>query len=163
MTCKSSQCYISVLEYIENNIMNLQPNQFMTDWELSERVALRRVYPGIDLRGCWFHYCNAIRRRRQKMGIKFHRLLEANKKAKLIYRQLQLIPLLPAEYIVDGFEEICHKARVQHFDKYFQDMFVYFQKYWLNVVSLYSKRMFLLSYVRPSVHAFVRPFIRKMK
>lgn len=118
--------------------MRLQPNQFMADWELAERIALKRVYPLVDLRGCWFHYCNAIRKRRQKMGLKFHKTLKFNQDALLLYTELQQIPLLPAKHIEGGFRAIKQKAELLGLKYAFGDMFTYFENYWLNVVSNYE-------------------------
>lgn len=102
--------------------MQLQPNQFMTDWELSERNAVKRVYPLVDLRGCWFHYCSAIRKRRGKMGLKFHRLLKNSFDARLLYTELLQIPLLPVENIEDGFCAI--KGRAQTLGKSWISRFI---------------------------------------
>lgn len=107
----------------------------MADWEKAQRIALRQLYPEVDIRGCWFHFNRAIIRRRQKMGIHFHRLLKNDQNALLIYKALQQIPLLPAENIVDGYYSIKNKAETDGLSRGFKQMFTYFESYWLTVVS----------------------------
>lgn len=97
--------------YIEENAFSLKPAQFMADWEGALRLAVKQVYPAADLRGRWFHYCSAIRKKCQKVVKGFHDLKDTNEKAYAIYKQILSIPLLPPEYIEDGYFAIKHKAR----------------------------------------------------
>lgn len=123
-----------MLQFIEDNLLKLQPHLFMTDWEEAQRKALKRIFPTVDVRGCWFHYTRAFIRRRQKLGITFNRLLKNNENALMVYKSLQQIPLLPPERIIDGYNAIKQKAEADGLIHSFKDMFEYFEKVWLNVV-----------------------------
>lgn len=54
MTKKTSECYMDVFKYIEDNIMNLKPNSFMSDWEAGMRKAISICYPDARISGCWY-------------------------------------------------------------------------------------------------------------
>ena len=44
-------------------------NKIMSDWEKGSRNAFRDAYPGARIYGCWFHYTQAIWRKKQKCGL----------------------------------------------------------------------------------------------
>lgn len=133
MTHKSAECYTDLFKYIENHVFQLQPAQVMTDWESALRLAINNVYPSTDIKGCWFHYCSAIRRKAEKVVKDFH-LLKTDKNAYEIYRQLLSIPLLPSEYIEDGYHAVKHKARFDGLFEKFKALFEYYEEQWLKVV-----------------------------
>lgn len=132
MTTKRTDCYAAIFNYIEDNVFNLLPRQFTTDWEQGLRKALLQVYPKTELKGCWYHYCMALRRKSLSLGI--GKLLNRNENAAEIYRQLKCIPLLPANFIEDGFNAIKHKARFDDLLQEFEELFDYYQRNWLKLV-----------------------------
>ena len=42
---------------------------FMSDFEKGSRNAVRNIYPGVNVKGCWFHYTQSIMRRVKKVGL----------------------------------------------------------------------------------------------
>lgn len=68
MSNRLTECYSAVFNFIETNVFKLEPTEFITDFEPSMRKAINTVYPGIALRGCWFHYCRAIKKMAIKLG-----------------------------------------------------------------------------------------------
>lgn len=105
MSTKRMECYKAIFEYIEQNVFHLQPNQFITDWEKAIRSALSKVYPNASLKGCWYHYCSAIRRKSRSIGM--HDLLQTNNDACSIYKQILSLP--SADLIIDGYNTIKKK------------------------------------------------------
>lgn len=41
----------------------------MSDFEKSSRNAVRRIYPDVQVKGCWFHYTQSIMRRVKRVGL----------------------------------------------------------------------------------------------
>lgn len=140
MDSKKTESYISVFKYIEENVFHLQPNQFITDWESGLRAALSTVYPNVPLKGCWYHYCSAVRRKARSLGMTD--LLKSNTKAYLTYKRILCIPLLPADSIITGFSEIKATARKERLFGKFAELFKYFEDYWLNVNEKHSNSVF---------------------
>ena len=64
MSGKSQADYIGVFEKLkafmeeDGNAWNIK--SAMMDYDLALRNALKKVFNGIKLQGCWFHYCQAI-------------------------------------------------------------------------------------------------------
>ncbi|XP_046806253.1 uncharacterized protein LOC124419743 [Lucilia cuprina] len=62
MDKKTKKAYEGVFQYIKHNIFDMDPAVFITDYEHALRNSLRTVFPNARNVGCWFHYCQAIRR-----------------------------------------------------------------------------------------------------
>lgn len=130
MTRKTTEAYLSVFRYIEQNLFELKPKEFMTDYEDGMRAAIRKHWPKAEIRGCWFHLKRAVNRRCRAKGMK--RILGKNANARKIKRMLANIPLLPSTQIVDGFTSVTKFAADKKLDKTFAGVFKYFDGYWLK-------------------------------
>lgn len=133
MSNKHTETYIAIFKYIEDNVFAMQPSSFMTDFENGLRKAVVTCYPHVRLRGCWYHYCAAIRRK--SMSHNLRGLIKENDKAIFIHRQMLSIPLLPSESIEDGYNIVKQNAVDYNLQKGFEPIFEYFEKYWLKLVS----------------------------
>lgn len=132
MTRKTSECYKAVFDFIERNLFKLQPNEIITDYENGMRKAIKECWPEVELHGCWFHYCQAIRKRCRKHNLT--KLLKKNRSAKIIQKSIMSLPLLPAELIKEGYDCIKKFARKKRQFKRFNALFKYFERYWLKQV-----------------------------
>lgn len=130
MTRKTAICYTTLFKFIENKIVNLEPTEFMTDFEDGMRKAIKLVYPNSILRGCWFHYIRAITRNCLKLGM--GKFLFHN--AEVVKKQIMSLPLLPTDNIKEAYgviKELAHEMGVfERFKKFFE----YFEGYWLKQV-----------------------------
>lgn len=97
MTRKTAKCYAALFAFIEEELVELKPKEIMTDYESGMRAAIRKCWPTATLRGCWFHFCRAIRKRCYKHNMT--RLLMHCRDAKLIKKAIMSLPLLPPELI----------------------------------------------------------------
>ena len=96
MDKKSLSSYKYVLDYINNSIFKLEASSFITDFEYALQKSSRTIFPEAKVRGCWFHFCQAVRRRIAQKHNVWAAYLRSNKQAKDIYRKLLVLPLLPA-------------------------------------------------------------------
>lgn len=130
MSDRTTETYNAVFQYIEQNLLELKPDSFMTDFEPGLRLSINQSYPNAKLYGCWFHFKQAIRKycnRRPKLRY----LLKTNQNASVIYQQLMNLPLLPEENFKAGYDSIIQKAKQC---RLFRALFVllkYFSSYWL--------------------------------
>lgn len=133
MTKRTTECYNAVFEFIEKRLLKLEPDEFITDFEQAMRNAIQKRYPNAVLRGCWYHFCAAIRKKMMSLGL--HSLLKSNSKAAKIKIMLMNLPLLPAKHFSEGYQHIKCKARKYGLLQKFQKFFVYFENYWFAQVS----------------------------
>ena len=79
----------------------------MLDFEKATWNALRSTYGGLDLVGCFFHWCQAIRRKMDQEG-----LAKSNISAEVrrMCRLLLALPLLPVQFIKHSFDSIISQA-----------------------------------------------------
>lgn len=147
MTGNTAKLYTSVINNIEGNIFKLKPAKFITDFEAPMRKAIRECYPNVNLHGCWYHYCAAIRR--NVVRLRIYDLVKSNWNARKIYKKLMSWPLLPSNKIIEGFEIIEQEIHSAGIYREFKPFLVYFKGYWLKMV------YFNYSSIHPSVHPFI--------
>lgn len=110
----------------------MRPKQIMTDYETGLRAAIRKCWPRVILRGCWFHFCKAINKRCRKLNMT--KLLKKNSNARKIKKALMSLPLLPEDKIIEGYKTIVKIARKKGLFKHYSSLFSYCDRYWLRQV-----------------------------
>lgn len=131
MSRKTTMAYFSVLKYVNENLIPLTGAGIIIDFEKAERLALSKLNIGIVIYGCWFHFCEALRRKLATMGELF-KLVRQNENAKTILNQFQCLPLLPADLIEETFKELAKKAL--KVSKLFAAFVDYFDREWIKIV-----------------------------
>lgn len=131
MTSRTTECYAAIFAYIEE-MFKLEPGEFITDFEQSMRNAIQRVYPNTVLRGCWYHFCAALRKKHLKLGMS--KLLKENDLAKQVKKMLMSLPLLPQENFNEAYQHIKSSAENWELAKDFEKIFKYFERYWFAQV-----------------------------
>lgn len=135
MSNRTTETYKAVIEYIEENVFRLEPASLMTDWELGMRNALKICYPHSVLRGCWFHYCNSLRKKFIALGL--NDLLKADECAKNISRHFMSLPLLPREHFQTGLNYIKRLLPGYQLSAAFRNFLAYFN-FWVRQVGRYT-------------------------
>lgn len=133
MSSKTAECYKAIFKFIEAKVFKLQPGGFITDFEQGMRSAINKCYPQVPLRGCWYHFCAAIRKKLLKTGL--HSLLKSNALARVIKIELMSLPLLPANHFKEGYEHIKRSAKNWKLSSNFKEIFAYFENYWFTQVN----------------------------
>lgn len=114
------------------NIFELTAVSFMTDYECGMRKALAEMYPAANLNSCWFHYCQAIRRKCSKFVGFFEKVQSKNSAEKLFLKFLAL-PLLPANKIKEAFNMLKLSAEAMDDNgKLFKPLLKYYEAQWLQ-------------------------------
>lgn len=101
------------------------------------RKTLIRVLNSIDsdmqILGCWFHFCQAVRRKLAKLTPLFEKV-KSDEKYKHIFRRFQCLPLIPLDLVQDTFKKLC--IEVLKLDKELFSPFInYFHNEWMIVVT----------------------------
>lgn len=134
MNKKSKKCYSHFFQYVKQNSLNLDGATFMTDYEAGIRKAIRTEFPNSKLSGCWFHFCQAVRRRITTTNNELASYIRQNKQASFNYHKILTLPLLPASHILESFKKI--QKDIESFDHHFKfaSFLEYFEGQWLRKV-----------------------------
>lgn len=131
MSRKTTKAYYSALKYIHENLIEIAGAGIIIDFEKAERLAISKLNTGITIYGCWFHFCQALRRMVATMGELFE-LVRTDEKAQTIFLQFQCLPLLPADTIEATFKELAKKSL--KVSTLFAKFVVYFDREWIKIV-----------------------------
>lgn len=121
---------MGVFEYVERNILKLEPSMIMTDYEDGMRKAIKECWLNLNLRGCWWHHKRAVHKKCISFGMA--KLFNGNAEARKIKRMLTNVPLLPEALIRAGFDSVVAYARKKKLFDSFKNTFAYYEQYWLN-------------------------------
>ncbi|CAF1146805.1 unnamed protein product, partial [Brachionus calyciflorus] len=110
----------------EENIQ-LNPNRVMADFETASTNALKYHFPNIEIKGCWFHFRQAINRRSVRIGLKQHLHRDNYRK---FQNALGALALIPADRINDGLKII---KTFMPSDSKCKDLYDYFQRQWVKM------------------------------
>lgn len=150
MTKKTIKCYTAVFQYIESNVFHLEPSEIITDFEAGMRKSIKHVYPDTVLRGCWFHYCSAVRKKFLELGL--HALIRSCPEAKLILKEIMSLPLLPADKILQGYLHVKKITEEYGISKSFENFFSYFESFWLVEVMDHGKTIDFFNHSYLAIH-----------
>lgn len=131
MSRKTTAAYLSVLRYVNDNLIPIVGEGIIIDFEKAERLALAKLNTGISILGCWFHFCQCLRKKLATIGDLFQ-LCREDVKAKEIFSQFQCLPLLPADVIEITFKELAKKALRTSLK--FATFVDYFDREWIKIV-----------------------------
>jgi hypothetical protein len=140
MSRKTQALYIKVFEKMHELAPQFAPTSAMTDFEESSVSAFRHVFGDVNIKGCWFHFANAIIRRVQKVGLKDEYVSEPD--VQDIVRCLLGLPLLPANDITPAFDEVTLAVTNDNrFVGQLNDILHYARRQWIQKRSIGPARL----------------------
>jgi len=172
MTNKNQKLYEEVFGAIKVVAPHFNPSSIMTDYEGALRNSLAAAFATSNLSGCWFHYTQAIYRKVQQLG-----LSEAisEESANFVIKKIMSLPLLPANKIMEGFEEIMMQADSTGVD--FFPLFGYINRFWMrqigeeqlsvnnspertnNTIESFHARLKRFIGIHPNIYVFVHKLV----
>lgn len=128
MSRRTTEAYSTALEYLHQNLIPLVGNGIIIDFEKAMRSALHNLNTGINILGCWFHFCQALRRKMASVKLLFE-IIRTDHTAKDIFRRIQCLALLPPDQIQPAFinlsrEGLKHSENFSEFIDYFYDEWI---------------------------------------
>ncbi|XP_048755039.2 uncharacterized protein LOC125666009 [Ostrea edulis] len=126
MSRKTEEDYVAVLQAIVDCLQETSVEEFMVDFEVGAWLAIRRVFPAVAIKGCIFHWTQAVWRHVQSCG-----LVRAYKEQQAVHkyiRQLLALPFLPAQHIIETFPHLRDRANTPQL----QDLVDYIDRQWFR-------------------------------
>ena len=102
--------------------------EVMVDFERAAWRAFERVLPDVDIRGCWFHWAQAVFRKVKEIGLRqayVHQGLVRD-----YIRELMALPNLPANHIAPTFAEL--RTRCPPGAARLDELLQYIDKTWVS-------------------------------
>ncbi|KAL1458773.1 hypothetical protein WDU94_008889 [Cyamophila willieti] len=176
MTSKSAEAYMDVLNCVRRLVPGFQPpGHLMSDFESALRSVFMRLWPNIEVSGCWFHYTQAIYRRvtgshltRAELRNNVGRLagshftrdeLRDNAELAFLVQCIMVLPLIPAELMEAGFACIRDMAAHRGLGHRFGDIFHYVQAYWFDIV---TTRVLSIGHLKSRTNNAVESFYNEL-
>ncbi|RNA02875.1 Ragulator complex LAMTOR3, partial [Brachionus plicatilis] len=110
---------------IEKNF-TLNPVTVMTDFEIASINAIKFHFPNVILKGCWFHFRQAVFRNSVKFGLKQHYHKDEYRE---FINLLGALSLLPLDKVEEGFQKI--KSYMPN-DPKCDNLYKYFERQWIK-------------------------------
>lgn len=123
---KTQETYVRLYLLIKEHF-NIEFHKMKCDYELAQVNALQKVFPNIDISGCYYHYNKAIWKQADKL-----KMLES-KKARHTTALIANLPLLPTQHIMDGWFAIVQEDHTEYSDA-MQNFRAYFERQWLKLL-----------------------------
>jgi hypothetical protein len=158
MSNKSSILYELVFQYLKRRL-GIIPSKIMSDYEMSMRKAVRKVWTKSVLKGCYFHYLQAVRKR-IKSSKYLTKLIQKNKLAYNVMMLFHKLPLLPFNHINNGYEAIIQYQKFNGLLNSFENFNNYFSKTWKNKFSFST---LCISKEKHKTNNFLESFNSKVK
>lgn len=149
MSRKTKEAYFNLLKYVHEELIELNESGIIIDFEKAERGAISELQMGIRIFGCWFHFCQALRRKIASMQELFQ-LVRTDGMAKHLFLKFQCLALLPSDMIEDAFKELAKRA-LRDF-ALFAPFVDYFDREWIKIVTPHHFSVFMRG-LRTTGHA----------
>ena len=98
---KTGQTYGRLLTEVANNMNGHAPTDMLFDFEQAAFNAARATFPGIEVKGCFFHLCQNIWSRVQKNGLE--PLYEADDDFAILMRSISALAFVPEADVPQAF------------------------------------------------------------
>ena len=108
---------------------SVDPEQITTDFELALQQAIKLIFCNCVLKGCWFHYSQALLRKVGQLGIKTK--YKVDYKFRFWINQFISLALIPIETLENAFDKIIEGAK-QFNSEPISNFLKYFIKQWLH-------------------------------
>ncbi|CAF1604289.1 unnamed protein product [Adineta ricciae] len=111
------------------------PEVIITDFESGVLPVLKSEFPSAKHLGCFFHFCQAIYRQIQFLGMQ--KKYTTDETLRSLCRKLMALALMPKDKVVCSFEEIQYDAYKLP-DQPMDDLLEYFQDNWMTNIDSWN-------------------------
>ena len=143
---KTRQAYVGLLRCLKDaattqeQIPPLQLQLFTTDFEAGLAPAIHEEFPGVTHKGCFFHFCQAVLKKVQALGLQA--VYQNDDDVRDIIRSLTALAFLPIEQVQPAFN-LLHDEQIENYPD-FADLFAYFEDTWIHGCPVHRWNVHLL-------------------
>ena len=124
---KSRSIYLKALELLILKARqlgyNINPNEILTDFEIAIIQAIQLIFPSTTVKGCYFHFTQAINRKINTMGLQT--LYKQDAVMNQFIRKTAALAFIPADLVFFGWNMVKTMApirpEIHEFLNYFED------------------------------------------
>jgi hypothetical protein len=124
--------YADLFDFFDEALFcHKKPRTFMSDFERAARSAGSEVWPDIELIGCFFHFCQALRRKAASLPSLSTRITgdtDHHNGLKMFMR----LALLPLDRVLAGLEALKTWLQEKQIEEDFTVFLQYFEKVWIR-------------------------------
>ncbi|XP_060078201.1 uncharacterized protein LOC132557697 [Ylistrum balloti] len=85
--------------FMADNHLPMSPDTVFVDFETAVHNAIRTVFPGTDIKGCFFHYTQCVWRKALMTGLQLP--YRDNEDIRRLVRRAAVLPLVPEQQVED--------------------------------------------------------------
>lgn len=131
---KTLEIYRKIFSYLHDVLApQLRPKEIITDYEANLYYALGETYLESHIGGSVFYYVQNLYKK--LCGLNLSKTLETNSSFRNIYHMLLMLPLLPVNTIVDGFENIETQTEEMGLNYVLKPLIDYVRNRWIDEVT----------------------------
>lgn len=136
MNGQHTEDYLGIFEFMRDGILSFDgtirtPRIATLDFEQAIRLALVGVWPDVEISGCNFHFCQALRRYARSLHSLSPFLVVGSIHSKSLTMTMRL-SLLPLLQIDAGFEALLNFMQENEVLDDFAEFLNYFRRTWFN-------------------------------
>lgn len=129
MTDRKESSYERVIGVIESK-WHLNLSKVWIDYERDLRNVIKRTYADINMKGFWFQFCIAVRRKCKTFN-NFFEHLWIDSPSRVLYHQYLCLPLLPRSEVGSAFQYLKLKSAATGYDG-FEQLNDFFETVWMR-------------------------------
>lgn len=127
---KSKEIYLTVLMELKRLRPGIEPQRMMVDFEIGFTLACQEVFPNVRIKGCYFHFCQAILRHMQESSLKslYDRDLELAHEIKKICALI----FVPPNNVLSSYEKLKKSSYYAENIEVLSELLLYVEKTWIG-------------------------------
>ena len=128
MSSRRKEDYNDIFNEINNLVPINRVVRIVADFERAVWGSVKEIYPNVQMKGCFFHFCQSVMRRVQLIGLKPS--YSNNEGINLLVRCLMALPLIPSAHIISTFNTL--KLRIPDNCPLLKSLFDYVLRNWID-------------------------------
>lgn len=135
MSSENIDLYIEIFNDILNictlnKSIDFKDTIVMCDFEKALRASITKVFKGVRLKGCSFHYVKCLWHNAKKIGLTRKNIISTTKLIIFILKLLTLVKYKNHLNIINSIKE--YISNMESNSKLFKDFISYYERVWLN-------------------------------
>lgn len=130
---RKQNTYFRLFRLLKDKMPQFNPQEFHIDFETAAINALTTVFSNVEIKGCNFHFNQAIWRKVQELGLT--QLYRGEKEIRDHIKMCAALAHLPPDYIEDGFLHIMETTptieAIVQFNDYFVSQWIENDRFWV--------------------------------